>query len=166
MTGGPVRGKVHRDWPLDKHQEQVAADFIAAPQPSAQEQRAYEKGWENAIAYEELKASRAPTAKRARRERVRALRTLGHKIVPANRQAAAPARAEIHRAALRYVRYCGGVGNLNISGFVRYVQTKSAAHRTYRKSGTSRMLKDHAIRAVLKQRLGIVSKPGRKCKKP
>jgi hypothetical protein len=72
---------------------------------------------------------------------------------------------EIHRAALRYLRHCGGVDKFNISAFVKYVRSKPTAKRLYR-SGESRRLKDHAIRAILKQRLGIVGRPGRKRKKP
>lgn len=165
MTGRPSRINVHRDWPLDKHQEQVAAEFILEPPPRSTEQRAYEAGWRNSLAYEELESRQIRDDERARREHVRALRRLSHKIVPASRQAAAPSRLEIHRAALRCLRECGGTENFNISAFVKEVQSQPSAWRVYRNSTKSKPLSDHAIRAILKGRLGIGGKPGRKPKK-
>jgi hypothetical protein len=84
--------------------------------------------------------------------------------VPTAKRAAAPSSMAILRAALRYLRHCGGVDNFNISAFVRYVQSKPTAERVY-SSGKSKKLTDHAIRAILKQRLGIRGKRGRKPKK-
>lgn len=161
MSERPSSSKVSLDWPLTDHQRRVAADFILNPPPSANEQRAYVAAWDIQIEYEELKAGRGPAGKRKQRQYVRALLKRERQLVSAPRRAAAPSRMEIHRAALRYLRHCGGVDEFNISAFVRYVQTKPTAQRRYG-SGKSRRLKDHAIRAILKQRLGIVGKPGRK----
>jgi hypothetical protein len=94
--------------------------------------------------------------------RVRELQKLSYKIVRGSKQAAAPSRADIHRAALRYLRHCGGIDKFNISRFVELVQLRPGAQRLYRQSNARQPLKDHAIRVVLRERLGIVGKPGRK----
>ena len=164
MTGGRSCSKVQRNRRLTSHQRKVAADFLAR-RPSPAEQRAYEAGWRSALAYEELSACPAPADDRARQERERALRRLSHKIVPANKQAAARSRAEIHRAALRHLRECGGVDNFNISAFIRDVRSNPACFRVYRNSAKPRPLTDHAIRTILKRRLDITGEPGRKPKK-
>ena len=161
-----VRSKVHRDWQLIGNHRQVAEEFISLPPPGPAEQRVYEAAWKIELAFDELKAGRGLIGKRERRQQARALRRRAHKLVSAPRRAAAPSRMEIHRAALRYLRRYGDGDNFNISNFVKYVQTRPAANRMYRQSGSSRTLTDHAIRAILKQRLGIVGKPGRKRKKP
>lgn len=149
---------------MDEHQEQVAAEFLASHTPNAKVQRTYEAAWEIELEREALKAGCGSLSVREWRQRVGVLRRQSRKLVSAPGRAAAPARMEIHRAALRYLQHCGGVGNFNISAFVRYVRSKPTAKRIYR-SGEGRMLTDHAIRAILKQRLGIVGKPGRKRKK-
>lgn len=161
MSGRPSSSKVRPDWPLTDHQRRVAADFILNPPPTANEQRAYVAAWDIQIEYEELKAGRGPSGKKEQRQHVRALRKRLRQLVSAPRRAAASSRMEIHRAALRYLRHCGGVAGFNMSAFVRYVQSKPTAQRRY-SSGKSRRLKDHAIRAILKQYLGIVGKLGRK----
>jgi len=165
MTGGSSCPKVIRDWPLTEGQKQVAAKFTSGSPPTTKEQCVYEAAWEIELEYEALRVGRGPVEKREQRQHVRALRRRERNLVSAPRRAAAPSRMEIQRAALRYLRFCGGVANFNISAFVRYVQSKPPAERTYR-SGKRRKLTDHAIRAILKQRLHIVGAPGRKRKKP
>lgn len=163
MSGRPFQSKVRPDLPLLEHHYGIVAQFLAE-HPSKNEQDAFDAAWPAALAYEELATSKVPADKQGRRKRVRDLRKLSNKIVPATRQAAAPSRVAIHRAALRWLRKCGGVENFNISKFAKYVQSLPSAQRISRKHGTSRALTDHAIRAILKERLDLVGKPGRKRK--
>lgn len=162
MSSHSRRRHVQRNWPLTGHQLQIAAEFISEHLIGNRIQWAFDKGWPTAVSLEKLEGLPFPADKRGRRQHVRAIRSLGRKIVPANRQAAGPSRAVIHRAGLRYLRHCGGVEHFNISHFVRYIQSMPAARRLYSKSSTSLALSDHAIRAILKECLGIVGKPGRK----
>jgi len=163
MSGRPFRSKARTELPLSEYQIEVAARFINGT-PTKKQQDAFDTAWLDVLAYDKLATTKAPTDKQGRRKRVHDLRTLSHKIVPATRQAAAPSRVVIHRAALRWLRKCGGVENFNITEFVRYVGSMPAAQRLSRKHGTSRVLTDHAVRAILKERLNLMGKAGRRRK--
>ena len=163
MNGGPLSSKVREDLPLTDAQKEVASQFVAT-RPSTKAQIAFNKAWRTALAYDELAASEIPADKDKAREREQELNKLGNKLVPGTRQAASQSRAEIHRAALRWLQDCGGKEHFNISDFVQHVWSLPAAERVYRNGGKSQKLTDHAIRAILKERLGIAGKRGRKRK--
>lgn len=163
MSKRPPHSKVSHHPRLTNHERRVAKEFISAA-PSAAAQSTYESAWDIELESEALREGRGPVDKIAQCERARHLRIRAHKLVPSARRAAAPAHIEIHRAALRYLRYCGGIDNFNITHFVKYVHSRPNARRVY-KTGRSSKLSDHAIRAILKQRLDIILDPGRKRKK-
>lgn len=140
------------------------ADFVSEPPITGTPLDVYEEAFGIEVEIDAVKTGQVSTGRRLRQQHVRALRKRARQLVSAPRRAAGPSRLEVQRAALRYVRYCGGVEHFNITAFVQYVHSKPGADRVY-SSGKSRKLKDHAIRNILKTRLGVVGKRGRKPKK-
>jgi hypothetical protein len=165
MSRWPSRPRAFRDWPLTGGQKQDATDFISDPPITGTPRDVYEEAFAIEVEIDAVKTGQVLAGSRFRQRHVRALRRRVRQLVSAPRQAAGPSRLEVQRAALRYVRYCGGVEHLNITAFVRYVHSKPGAERVY-SSGKSRKLTDHAIREILKRRLGIVGQRGRKRKIP
>lgn len=155
MIRNPSCSKVRRDPQLNGQQMRVAASFISAPPPSAAQQRDFDAAWEIEVELAGLVAGPGALGIREWRQGMSVLRRRARHLGHAPSRAAAPSRLAIHRAALRYLRHCGGVENFNISTFVKYVQSRQCAQREYH-TGRRATLGDHAIRSILKERIGIV----------